>query len=498
MPVKIYKTDIRKLEFPEIDYLIMGFDSEGYLVKIDEEGNYDRIIKESSNDELNISIITLGNRIISSINGLYSISQGTNNKAEGISSFAAGNYSFAMDDMSYSRGQYVNALGYLSTVIGKGVDENFPLTAYGENSFVVQNCEGGLPITYGSFSDFSAILGGRYHIINSNSNNSVIFGGENNTITSSVNNTVIIGSNNINAINSNSAYVQRLVLKNNNTQSIVGEENGMLLYNSNLQKIQVYINGNWKNFNDYEYSGVTLNTTQIITAQKTFSNNLLLTNLSEIATSNVVYINTSNGSLSYSPLPAGSSWETIDGDDHVNIMITSRIGPGFDIANILIFNEDCSLAINTKWLVSLEIDGSGQKSITASRKIGDSVSSSNIPTFNNVLFKTNTEPYTPTANYHPATYLYTNSILDRIAKVASFNFSNFAPDDALFTVNLGMTILTNYNVIPIIRSRDLDWNNNNDNIVTIITKQSTYFSFAIRKYPNKTINCAIDYFVVKS
>jgi hypothetical protein len=57
MPVKLIKTNFKKLEFPEEDYIILGFDDTGKLVKLDETGIYGPVIVETSNTELDISNI---------------------------------------------------------------------------------------------------------------------------------------------------------------------------------------------------------------------------------------------------------------------------------------------------------------------------------------------------------------------------------------------------------------------------------------------------------
>jgi hypothetical protein len=271
----------------------------------------------------------------------------------------------------------------------------------------------------------------------------------------------------------------------------------MLIYDSINNDICAYIQGGWKYFSAFNNSGVTLNTTQIITAQKTFTNNLLLTGLSSSATTNVVYVDIITGYLSYGLLPATVTWESLNGDGHTNDVINSRLG--FNTNDLLYFFQPTPSTINTKWSIYCSVDNVGTQTLLSDIQISNSSVLTNIPTFNDVLAKDNTISYTPSSNYHPATKKYVDDKFS-VLELGSWYIGDITGDDELFTMSYSATLPTSsYNIFLIPRmSSSYDWNQNDDVFLTVITKTTTQCSFAAREVASEVQHLYVDYVVIRT
>ena len=218
MPIKLKKTNIQyDLETPEKGWIILGVDEDGNLVKKDETGVYEKIVKDETYGiflRLETDYLTIGNRIPNSTEGLYSLSQGDYNKATNIFSTAIGKYAYSNSDFSYSRGENITANGKYSIVSGFSSKKENLLYSNGINSFV----HSAATITtnnYGSNSDYSVILGGQNNKIGTGSINSSIIGGSGNFIQDNKLNTVILGCTNIIETESDTVYTTNINNRNN-------------------------------------------------------------------------------------------------------------------------------------------------------------------------------------------------------------------------------------------------------------------------------------------
>ena len=246
--IKLKKTNIQlDIENPEIGWIIIGSDEDGNLVKKDENGVYEKIIKDESYGiyiKLESDYLTIGNRITNSSEGLYSYSQGEYNEASNL--------------ISTSRGQYLKSTNVLSYASGKGygntINGSYYLYSNGINSFVHSYSTSAND--YGSYANYSVILGGTNQLIQVNANSSVIIGGSNNTILENISGTTIIGGNGIIANVTNTLYTPNIIVTGL-TATVVNSQyfNG---YNVNVQLI---------NCNTIDCNSITLSeidsTTQI-------------------------------------------------------------------------------------------------------------------------------------------------------------------------------------------------------------------------------------------
>lgn len=242
MPIKLKKTNIQyDLETPEKGWIILGVDEDGNLVKKDETGTYEKIVKDETYGiylRLETDYLTIGNRVSSSTEGLYTLAQGNQIKAEKIYSTAIGSYTNSTGDFSYSRGEYLTADKNFSYVSGSGYLNQYHLMSSGINSFVhtfADSYSTRVDKLYGSFSDYSVILGGKNNLINENANYSVILGGRNNIINTGVDFSTILSCENVTATNSYTVYTTNI--KNSNkiyTKELYTNNNGTSIINNSI------------------------------------------------------------------------------------------------------------------------------------------------------------------------------------------------------------------------------------------------------------------------
>lgn len=212
MPIKLQKYDIESsVDNPEMGFMILGFDPQGQLVWKDENGGYGTVIPKISTqsiDNLEVKYLTIGIRLPGSELGLYSVGQGDNIKADGLYSFASGYYADATNTGSTSRGSYVSASGEYSYAGGMGPNNAYKLYSAGITSFVhsFANSESG------TLSNYSVILGGYNHKIETGCDNSVILGGYQNIISTNNTNVAVIACNNLTTALDEAVYVPRIVL----------------------------------------------------------------------------------------------------------------------------------------------------------------------------------------------------------------------------------------------------------------------------------------------
>lgn len=216
MPIKLKKTNIQyDIETPESGWVFIGVDENGNLVKKDDDGTYEKIVKDNTYGiylRVESDYFTLGNRVTNSPEGLYSLGQGDSVTASGFVSSTQGKYATASGEYSLSRGLYVTASGKHSYISGRGFNNSYPLVSTGINSFVHSYSLTGTQ-TYGTYADYSAILGGTNNIILSGSNNSVIIGGYNNGIKPTTKNTVVLGGHDLIGSMDNTVFVQNLYIQ---------------------------------------------------------------------------------------------------------------------------------------------------------------------------------------------------------------------------------------------------------------------------------------------
>lgn len=248
MPIKLKKTNIQyDLETPEKGWIILGVDEDGNLVKKDETGTYEKIVKEETYGiylRLETDYLTIGNRKSDTTEGLYSLAQGNQIIAENIYSTAIGSYANSTGDFSYSRGQFLTADRNFSYVSGSGKSDQYHLKSSGVNSFVhtyVDSYSIRPDKLYGSFSDYSVILGGVNNLINELAHYSVILGGKNNTINNGVYFSTIISCENVIATDSYTLYTSNI--KNSNklyTKELYTNNNGTVIINNSITTANIY------------------------------------------------------------------------------------------------------------------------------------------------------------------------------------------------------------------------------------------------------------------
>jgi hypothetical protein len=131
--------------------------------------------------------------------GFASHTEGLGTIASGLASHAEGSETVAFGYCSHTEGSETTATGENTHAGGKGYDGNNPIIASGDTSFIHFKQYNGPPFlhTPGSFSDYSAILGGKNHFITKDSEGSVILGGDDTYISGGTYSTVIGGYENI-------------------------------------------------------------------------------------------------------------------------------------------------------------------------------------------------------------------------------------------------------------------------------------------------------------
>ena len=131
--------------------------------------------------------------------GFASHTEGLGTIASGLASHAEGQETNASGNNSHSVGAWTNATGFATHAGGAGHDIDNPIIASGDTSFIHFKQYNGPPLlhTPGSFSDYSAILGGKNHFITKDSEGSVILGGDDTYISGGTYSTVIGGYENI-------------------------------------------------------------------------------------------------------------------------------------------------------------------------------------------------------------------------------------------------------------------------------------------------------------
>jgi trimeric autotransporter adhesin len=170
--------------------------------------------------------------------GDRSHAEGNATKALGLSSHAEGSDTIASGNYSHAQGYFTEASGDYSFAGGRGgVNINENVLSNGNVSFAFYRQDIITP-NRGANADFSAILGGKNHYINSNSYSSVILGGENNIIDSSLP-SIIIGGNNTQIINDSAggAFYSEGGIINNNSYGTLFLTNG-IINNSSFSSIE--------------------------------------------------------------------------------------------------------------------------------------------------------------------------------------------------------------------------------------------------------------------
>lgn len=224
MPIKLKKTNIQyDLETPEKGWVIIGVDEDGYLVKKDETGTYEKIVKDETYGiflRLETDFLTIGNRVQDSVEGLYSLAQGDRVKSTKIYSTSIGKTAYSTGEFSYSHGENVEATGKYS--YSSGFSKKVSIISSGINSFVhTASIIYSDTNQYGTNADYSVVLGGYNNKINSSAGNSVILGGHNNIVATGIVNSVILGGYNISATQSNTVYTKNIISDGSITSSIL-------------------------------------------------------------------------------------------------------------------------------------------------------------------------------------------------------------------------------------------------------------------------------------
>ena len=158
MPINLKKTNIQyDLDTPETGWVILGVDEDGVLVKKDEFGNYEKIVKDETYGiylRLETDYLTIGNRVTDSSEGLYSLAQGDFIISSGLSSVAQGKNASSSADYTFSRGEAVKATKTYSFASG------YNIYSSGINSFV-HSYSSSISNPLGTKADYSVILGGK-------------------------------------------------------------------------------------------------------------------------------------------------------------------------------------------------------------------------------------------------------------------------------------------------------------------------------------------------
>ena len=203
MSLKLKKSNILYgTETPPLGWVILGVDENGNLVRKDDDGTYETVVKDSNYGiflKLETDFLTIGNRMSGGTEALYSYSQGEYNNASGYVSSATGKYTSATNKYSY--------------VHGEGKDKNNPVVSGGVASFTHMNYNGGVNtynvnggVNDGCYGNYSAILAGQNNLISSNSYLSSISGGHHNVIESEQSN-ILGGANNYIKTNSKKSVI---------------------------------------------------------------------------------------------------------------------------------------------------------------------------------------------------------------------------------------------------------------------------------------------------
>lgn len=342
MPIKLKKTNIQyDLETPEKGWIILGVDEDGNLVKKDETGTYEKIVKDETYGiylRLETDYLTIGNRVSSSTEGLYTLAQGNQIKAENIYSTAIGSYTISTGDFSYSRGEYLTADKKFSYVSGSGYSNQNHLKSSGINSFVHTIADLSDKL-YGSFSDYSVILGGKNNLINENANYSVILGGRNNIINSGVDFSTILSCENVTATNSYTVYTTNI--KNSNkiyTKELYTNNNGTSIINNSI------ITGN--------ISTDILITNNIMTSSLTgvtsFINNIITENIKVVNYDSIPGFIKSNGTVDTSTYlrTSGGPNSKLTGDLITNKAVTFKNLTAPSTNLIIGYNSLLSVSVN--------------------------------------------------------------------------------------------------------------------------------------------------------
>lgn len=173
--------------------------------------------------------------------GNYSHAEGFGSTSEGFASHSEGYATISLGDYSHSSGYHTIAGGNYSHAGGSGVGVGDEIIASGETSFVHFNKT--INGIIGAFGDYSAILGGANHKIETGSTSSAILGGSGNTISPDVLNTIMLGGSGKTATDSNTVYVPKL-----NIGSI---ESGTSITNLGIDSTGKVISGSSENYKVY-------------------------------------------------------------------------------------------------------------------------------------------------------------------------------------------------------------------------------------------------------
>lgn len=229
MPIKLKKSDIQfGVDNPEKGYMILGFDEYGQLVYKDDNGFYDTIIPTVPTAQftrLKTDYFTIGYRAAGQFEGFYSYAQGESTISSGYTSFSQGKSVIAEGDYSHSRGENTHAISEYSFVSGKGANNANKLTTSGINTFIHSHAT----FASGAYGDYSVILGGSNHNINTGANYSIILGGNTNIIDTNVDNSAIIACSGVTSEHDDTVHIPRLVLMTKN--SIDTPPDGTIFYN---------------------------------------------------------------------------------------------------------------------------------------------------------------------------------------------------------------------------------------------------------------------------
>ena len=353
MPIKLKKTNIQyDLETPEKGWIILGVDEDGNLVKKDETGTYEKIVKEETYGiylRLETDYLTIGNRKSDTTEGLYTLAQGNQIIAENIYSTAIGSYANSTGDFSYSRGQFLTADGNFSYVSGNGKSDQYHLKSSGVNSFVhtyVDYYSTRPDRLYGSFSDYSVILGGVNNLINELANYSVILGGKNNTINNGVYFSTIISCENVIATDSYTVYTTNI--KNTNkiyTKELFTYNNETMIINNTITTRNIISDNLTSNY---------INTVVLSGQTSEFSNYVSSSAFKVIGYDNVSGFIKSNGTVDTSTYlrTSGGPNSKLTGDliSNKNVTFKNLIAPSTNLImgynSLLHINENNQLDYN--------------------------------------------------------------------------------------------------------------------------------------------------------
>lgn len=347
MPIKLKKTNIQyDLETPEKGWIILGVDEDGNLVKKDETGTYEKIVKDETYGiylRLETDYLTIGNRVTNSKEGLYSLAQGNQVKAENIYSTAIGSYSNSTADFSYSRGEFLTANNTHSYVSGRGYLSQYHLMSSGINTFVhtfIDAYSSRNDKLFGAFSDYSVILGGKNNLINELANYSVILGGSNNIINNGVDYSAIISSKNVTATDSYTVYTTNI--KNTNkiyTKELFTYNNETMIINNTITTRNIISNNLTSNY---------INTVVLSGQTSEFSNYVSSSAFKVIGYDNVSGFIKSNGTVDTSTYlrTTGGPNSKLTGDLITNKAVTFKNLTAPSTNLIIGYNSLLSVSVN--------------------------------------------------------------------------------------------------------------------------------------------------------